>query len=92
MNWTQSGFRKDISTIFEPSLVTTFVLDLEMALTRKEVKDKIILIDPVKAVKAEMKKLRRKADVFILMTHQGADLDYVIAEKIKKKIGTKKNK
>ena len=42
MNWTQSGFRKDISTIFEPSLVTTFVLDLEMALTRKEVKEKIL--------------------------------------------------
>ena len=49
----------------------------------KEVKDKINLIDPVKAVKAEMKRLKRKADVFILMTHQGADLDYVIAEKIK---------
>ncbi len=42
MNWTQSGFRKDISAIFEPSLVTTFVLDLEMALTRKEVKEKIL--------------------------------------------------
>ena len=49
----------------------------------KEIKDKIILTDPVKAVKAEMKKLKRKADIFILMTHQGADLDYVIAEKIK---------
>ena len=48
-----------------------------------EIKDKIILTDPVKAVKAEMKKLKRKADIFILMTHQGADLDYVIAEKIK---------
>ena len=42
MNWTQSGFRKDISAIFEPSLVTTFVLDLEMTLTRKEVKEKIL--------------------------------------------------
>ena len=49
----------------------------------KEIKDKIILTDPVKAVKAEMKRLKRKADLFILMTHQGADLDYAIAEKIR---------
>ena len=49
----------------------------------KEIKDKMILTDPVKAVKAEMNKLKRKADIFILMTHQGADLEYVIAEKIK---------
>jgi|TARA_B110000914_G_scaffold224019_1_gene240820 5'-nucleotidase len=49
----------------------------------KEIKDKIILTDPVKAVKAEIKRLKRKADIFVLMTHQGADLDYVIAERIK---------
>ena len=49
----------------------------------KEIKDRIILTDPVKAVKAEMKRLKRKADLFILMTHQGADLDYAIAEKIR---------
>jgi len=49
----------------------------------KEIRDKIKLSDPIKSIKSEMKRLKRKADIFILMTHQGADLDNVIAEKIK---------
>jgi 2',3'-cyclic-nucleotide 2'-phosphodiesterase (5'-nucleotidase family) len=48
----------------------------------KEIRDKIKLSDPIKSIKSEMKRLKRKADIFILMTHQGADLDNVIAEKI----------
>lgn len=48
----------------------------------KEIRDKIKLSDPIKSIKSEMKRLKRKADIFILMTHQGADLDKVIAEKI----------
>jgi len=49
----------------------------------KEIRDKIKLSDPIKSIKSEMKRLKRKADIFILMTHQGADLDNVIADKIK---------
>jgi len=47
-----------------------------------EIKNRIRLSDPVKAVKDEMKKLSKKADIFILMTHQGYDLDLSIAKKI----------
>ena len=49
----------------------------------EKIRNKIILSDPIKSIKAEMKRLKKKADIFILMTHQGADLDNVIAEKIK---------
>jgi len=47
-----------------------------------EIKNRIRLSDPVKAVKDEMKKLSNRADIFILMTHQGYDLDLSIAKKI----------
>ena len=46
------------------------------------IKNRIRLSDPVKAVKDEMKKLSNRADIFILMTHQGYDLDLSIAKKI----------
>ena len=49
----------------------------------EKIRNKIRLSDPIKSIKAEMKRLKKKADIFILMTHQGADLDSVIAEKIK---------
>jgi len=49
----------------------------------KDIRDKIKLRDPIKAVKTEMKRLKGKADIYILLSHQGADLDYTIAEKIK---------
>ena len=48
-----------------------------------EVRDKIKLSNPVNAIKAEMAKLKNKADVFILLTHQGEDLDIATAKKIK---------
>ena len=48
----------------------------------EEIKSRIRLSDPVKAVKDEMKKLEKKADIFILMTHQGYDLDRTFAKKI----------
>ncbi|MEA1882003.1 MAG: hypothetical protein U9N31_06330 [Candidatus Marinimicrobia bacterium] len=47
-----------------------------------EQKDHIHLEDPIKTVKEEMDNLSDKADVFVLLTHQGADLDYALAEKI----------
>ena len=48
----------------------------------EDVREKIELSDPIKSVQAEMKHLKDKADIFVLLTHQGADLDYAIAEKI----------
>ena len=48
----------------------------------KDVREKIELSDPIESIQAEMEGLKDKADIFILLTHQGADLDYVIAEKI----------
>lgn len=48
----------------------------------KDVREKIELSDPIESIQAEMKRLKDKADIFILLTHQGADLDYAIAEKI----------
>ena len=47
-----------------------------------EIKSRIRLSDPVKAVKNEMKKLQNKADIFVLLTHQGYDLDVEFAKKI----------
>jgi 5'-nucleotidase len=48
----------------------------------EEVKNRIRLSDPIKSVKKEMKKLSNKADIFILLTHQGFDLDQELAKKI----------
>tara|TARA_B000000475_G_scaffold272148_1_gene272180 strand:+ start:1818 stop:2591 length:774 start_codon:yes stop_codon:yes gene_type:complete len=48
----------------------------------EEVKNRIRLSDPIKSVKEEMKKLSNKADIFILLTHQGFDLDQQLAKKI----------
>ena len=48
----------------------------------KDVREKIEISDPIESIQAEMEGLKDKADIFILLTHQGADLDYVIAEKI----------
>ena len=42
----------------------------------------IQLEDPIVAVKKTMKKLTDQVDIFVLLTHQGADLDYEMAEKI----------
>ena len=42
----------------------------------------IQLEDPIAAVKKTMKKLTDQVDIFVLLTHQGADLDYEMAEKI----------
>jgi len=47
-----------------------------------ELKNHIQLEDPIVAVKKTMKKLTDQVDIFVLLTHQGADLDYEIAEKI----------
>ena len=48
----------------------------------EDVKKRIRLSDPVESVKNEMKKLSNKADIFILLTHQGYDLDVEFAKKI----------
>jgi 2',3'-cyclic-nucleotide 2'-phosphodiesterase (5'-nucleotidase family) len=47
-----------------------------------ELKNHIQLEDPIVAVKKTMKKLTDQVDIFVLLTHQGADLDYEMAEKI----------
>ncbi len=47
-----------------------------------ELKNRVRLEDPLEAVKSEMKNLSDEADIFVLLTHQGADLDYAMAEKI----------
>jgi 2',3'-cyclic-nucleotide 2'-phosphodiesterase (5'-nucleotidase family) len=48
-----------------------------------EIKEKIKLNNPIDAVKSEMGILKKKADIFVLLTHQGADLDVAFAEKVK---------
>tara|TARA_B100000927_G_scaffold244753_1_gene207176 strand:+ start:674 stop:1606 length:933 start_codon:yes stop_codon:yes gene_type:complete len=48
----------------------------------EEIKKRIRLSDPIESVKKEMKKLSSKADIFILLTHQGFDLDQKLAKKI----------
>ena len=48
----------------------------------EDVKKRIRLSDPIESVKNEMKKLSNKADIFILLTHQGYDLDVEFAKKI----------
>ncbi|MDP7336302.1 MAG: hypothetical protein QF648_00440, partial [Candidatus Marinimicrobia bacterium] len=48
-----------------------------------EIKEKIKLNNPIDAVKSEMGILKNKADIFVLLTHQGADLDVAFAEKVK---------
>jgi 5'-nucleotidase len=47
-----------------------------------DIKKRIRLSDPVESIKKEMKKLSKKADIFILLTHQGYDLDLELAKKI----------
>ena len=47
-----------------------------------ELKNHIQLEDPIEAVKKTMKKLTDQVDIFVLLTHQGADLDFEMAEKI----------
>lgn len=48
----------------------------------QEIKDRIILRDPVEAVKETMDLLKDKADIFLALTHQGTDLDLEFAERI----------
>lgn len=48
----------------------------------ESIRETIELEDPVEYVKKELKKLKDKADVVVLLTHQGADLDYELAKSI----------
>jgi len=70
----RGGFSIAIMGIMDPYAVKYY---------SEELKEKIELSDPVKAVEAEMEILKDKADIFILLTHQGADLDEAFAEKVK---------
>ena len=45
----------------------------------EEIRNRIKLSDPIKAVRLKMNQLKDKADVFILLTHQGIDLDQDLA-------------
>lgn len=46
----------------------------------ESIRDQIELTDPVEAIQVELDQLNDEADVVILLTHQGADLDYKLAE------------
>ncbi|MBC8345629.1 MAG: hypothetical protein ISR82_01260 [Candidatus Marinimicrobia bacterium] len=70
----KGGFNIAILGIMDPYAVKYY---------SEDIKEKIQLSDPVEAVKAEMEILKDKAEIFILLTHQGADLDHAFAEKVK---------
>lgn len=46
----------------------------------ESIRDQIELTDPAEAIQEELDQLNDEADVVILLTHQGADLDYKLAE------------
>lgn len=48
----------------------------------ESVRDQIQLTDPGEAIHNEMNRIKDKVDVVVLLTHQGADLDYAMAEAI----------
>ena len=48
----------------------------------EEIREKIELLDPIESIKNEINRLSNKADVFVLLSHNGADLDKSIAEKL----------
>ena len=48
----------------------------------KEIKEKIELSDPIKSIKNEMDRLSNKADIFVLLSHNGFDIDQSIADEI----------
>ena len=48
----------------------------------EEIRAKIKLLDPVESIKNEMSRLNNKVDVFILLSHNGVDLDKSIAKKL----------
>ena len=48
----------------------------------EEIREKIKLLDPIESIKNEINQLNNKADVFVLLSHNGADLDKSFAEKL----------
>ena len=48
----------------------------------KEIKEKIELSDPIESIKNEMDRLSNKADIFVLLSHNGFDIDQSIADEI----------
>ena len=48
----------------------------------EEIKEKIELLDPIESIKNEMDRLSDKADIFVLLSHNGFDIDQSIAQKI----------
>ena len=48
----------------------------------EEIKEKIELLDPIESIKNEMDRLSNKADIFVLLSHNGFDIDQSIAQKI----------
>ena len=48
----------------------------------EEIREKIELLDPIESIKNEINRLSNKADVFVLLSHNGADLDKSIAEEL----------
>ncbi len=48
----------------------------------KEIKEKIELLNPIESIKNEMDRLSNKADIFVLLSHNGFDIDQSIAQEI----------
>ena len=48
----------------------------------KEIKEKIELLNPVESIKNEIDRLSNKADIFVLLSHNGFDIDQSIAQDI----------
>ena len=48
----------------------------------KEIQEKIELSDPIESIKKEIDRLSDRADIFVLLSHHGLDIDKSIAETI----------
>jgi len=69
----RNGIRIAILGIMDPYAISYY---------GPELRGRIQLEDPVEAVEEEMLNLADQADIFVLLTHQGVDLDYAMAEKL----------
>ena len=49
----------------------------------KDIKDSIVLTDPVSTINEIVKKIRPRTDLIILLSHQGFDQDQVLAKSLK---------
>ncbi len=69
----KNGFKIAILGIMDPYAIKYYP---------EAIRDQIELTDPAQAIQNELDQLKGEVDVVILLTHQGADLDYAMAESI----------